>query len=162
MSIITNIEKDIKSLEQRFGIWITVEFNSAEKLYNDLTDDEKKGALYAYGVIACINSNLDKTGNLIPVIQQFFPDLSLDVIHGFLDILIKDIGIIQTDTPLTLEEALTEVAKYLQSQKGSFWEGLSQTLGNLLAVQFSPTTPIQKFINSAELIYQGIIKPLFN
>lgn len=156
MSIILDVESAI----ERLGEWIASEFNAAEKVYNDLSDDEKKGATWAYGVIAVVNANIDKDASIIiPLIQLKFPDLSLDVIHGFIEMVLNDINGVQNGIPLTLEDAINALAKYLGSLHGDAWKAISQTLGNLLAVLFSPTTPIQKFVSVAELIYQAIVKP---
>jgi len=58
-----------------------------------------------------------------------------------------------------LEEAATKVATYLGSLKGQSWQTISQNLGNLLAILFSPTTPVQKFIAAAEYVYRALVKP---
>lgn len=155
-NIITDLEGDIS----RFGKWIESEFNSAEKLYNTLTADEKQAAQWGYGVIAVINANIDKDGALIePLLQAAFPTLSLSTIQGFLETLVKDAGIVVADTPLTLPDAINAVKNYLSGLHGSTWEQISQALGNLIAIMFTPETPVQKFISVAELVYQYLVKP---
>lgn len=151
---------DIESAVQRFGIWVKDEFSAAETVYDKLTVDEKQAATWAYGVIAVVNANVDKDAALIiPIIQLKYPTLSLDVIHGFIDTVLNDIKVVQANVPVTLEDAINALAAYLKTLNGSAWEQISQGLGNLLAIAFSPTTPIQKFISVAELVYQYITKP---
>jgi len=63
------------------------------------------------------------------------------------------------DTPLTLEDAAKAVADHLSTLEGQTWQQISQTFGNLLAIAFSPDTPVQKFAQAAEFIYRAIVKP---
>lgn len=155
-----NIIVDIEDAVERFGEWVAKEFSAAETVYNDLTEDEQKAATWGYGLIAVVNDNLDKDASVIvPIIQLKYPDLSLDVIHGFVDTVLNDIKAVQSDVPITLEDALNALVSYLKGFKGSTWEQISQALGNLLAIAFSPTTPIQKFISVAEMVYQLLVKP---
>lgn len=156
MSIILDLEDAIN----RLGKWIASEFSAAEDVYNKLSEKEKQGAQWAYGVIAVVNANVDKDASvIIPIIQLKFPDLSLDVIHGFIEMVLNDINGVQNGIPLTLDDAINALAKYLGSLKGDAWKVISQGLGNLIAVLFSPETPVQKFVSVAELIYQAIVKP---
>jgi hypothetical protein len=170
MSTVTNtaiqhetfIQK-VEELAERFGEWVAQEFHSASNLYNELSDLEKKGATWAYGVIAIVNKNLDKDAVVIlPIIQKAFPDLSIDVLHGFVDTVLNDLNAVQSNVPVTLEDALNALVKYLGTFKGNAWAQVSQSLGNLLAIAFSPETPIQKFIQVAELVYQVVVKPLLD
>jgi hypothetical protein len=150
---------DIESAIERLGKWIAGEFSAAEKVYNELSDDEKKSANWAYGVIAVVNANVDKDASIIiPIIQLKYPDLSLDVIHGFIEMVLNDINGVQGEIPLTLEDAINSLAKYLGSLKGEAWKVISQGLGSLIAVLFSPETPVQKFVSIAELVYQALVK----
>lgn len=160
MNIIQDIEHDIEVIAEEIGEWITPELDTAEKLYDTLTDEEKKAATWAYGVIAVINDNLDKEGALIiPIIQKAFPNLSIDVLHGFLEMLLNNTKTVQSEIPLTLEDAINQVAAYLKTLTGSFWGIMSQALGTELTIIFSPTSIPQKIASTAELIYQVIVKP---
>lgn len=154
-NIVTFIEDKIN----QFGSWVKTLFNHAETLYETLTIAEKQAANWAYGVIAIINNNLHDLSPVLSIIAEKYPTLSPDVLQGFLDTLIKDANMVVDDTPLTLEDAIAAIAKYLHGLNGDFWSGLSQTLGNLLAILFSPGTPVQKFIGVAEYVYQAIVKP---
>lgn len=156
MSIFKKFFDLIEGLIEKLGEWITPAFNAAEEVYEKLTDDEKKAANYAYGVIALINQYGEEAE---PYIKALYPDLSTDQLHGFLDIVLKDIGVIEDSTPITLKEALKAVADYTGTLKGDTWKVVSQSLGNLLAVLFSPTTPVQKFVAVAEMVYSLFVKP---
>lgn len=159
-NVLVIVENDIAGLVERFGEWVSSEFNSAAKLYDELTELEKEAANWAYGLIAVINANLDKDATLIiPLIQTAYPKLSLDVVHGFIDTVLTDLNIFQQDVPLTLEDAIKQLAGYLKTLKGIFWGAMSQTIGNCLVILFSPETPIQKIAQLAETIYQMIVKP---
>lgn len=156
----SNLILDVEGAVERLGKWVASEFSAAENVYNELSDEEKKAATWAYGLIAIVNANVDKDASLIiPIIQLKYPDLSLDVIHGFIDEILKDINGVQANVPLSLEDAINALVKYLSSLQGNAWKVISQGLGNLIAVLFSPETPVQKFISVAELIYQAIVKP---
>lgn len=146
----------ISDLIKKFGSCISHIFDSSEKLYDTLTDEEKKAANYAYGVIALLN----KYGNeALPYIKLSYPSLSESVLHGFIDTLLKDIHAVVDNTPLTLEDALKSLVSHLGQFNGNTWQQVSQSLGNILATLFSPETPIQKFINVAEFVYQLFVKP---
>lgn len=152
MSLITLIA----TLIGKFGDWIEGLFSASEKLYDKLTEEEKKAANWAYGVIALVNKYGDQA---LPYIQVAYPDLSEDQLHGFLDTLLNKVKAVDGEVPLTLEEALKSLADYLGRLDGSAWEQISQALGNLLATLFSPETPVQKFINIAEYVYSLFVKP---
>lgn len=158
MSFIT----EIADLITRFGGWVKALFDNAEKLYEKLTDEEKQAADWAYGVIAILNKYADEVPGALEQIGIKYPELSSDVLHGFLDTLITDIKVTVDQTPLTLEQAAYVVTEYLKTLKGQTWEQISQMFGNLLAVMFSPTTPVQKFIGVAEFVYKAIVKPKVN
>jgi len=155
MSIITGLT----DLINRFGAWVSTLFNNSEKVYNLLTDEEKKVATWSYGVIAILNKYADDIPAALDAIGIKYPELSKDVIHGFLEQIVIDTKIVVADTPLTLEDAAKAVADHLKDLKGQVWQQISQTLGNLLAIAFSPETPVQKFIASAEYVYRAIVKP---
>ena len=154
-----SILKDIENLVNRFGAWVSKLFSSSEKLYNLLTEEEKKAAEWAYGVIAILNKYADDIPTALEQIGIKYPDLSTDVIHGFLEQLVADIKLGVNETPLTLEDAAFAVADYLKGLKGQAWQGISQTLGSLLAILFSPSTPVQKFAAASEYAYRAIVKP---
>jgi hypothetical protein len=161
MNIFEAIGHILGGLIDKLGDWIQPELDAAAILYNKLEEIEKQSASYAYGVIAIINKNLGKDFSLIqPLIQQVYPSLSLDVLHGFFDTVLKNIKIVDAAVPLTLNEAGNQVATYLKSLEGSTWGQMSQLFGNSLAILFSPDTPVQKFSRIAELVYQVEIKPL--
>lgn len=149
----------INDLVNRFGEWVKDLFSNAEKLYNKLTDEEKKAAEWSYGVIAILNNYADDVPQALEVVGIKYPELSSSVLHGFLDELLLRTKTVVSETPLTLEEAAFEVASYLGKLEGETWQSISQTFGNILAILFSPTTPIQKFISSAEYVYRAIVKP---
>jgi hypothetical protein len=155
MSLLTALENAINSI----GSWIKAIFSNAEKIYDLLSEDEKKAAGYAYGVIAIANKYVNQVDLILPAIQKAYPGLSTDVLHGFIDIVLKDLNAVQSHVPLTLDEAISELAAYLKSKNGNTWKIISQGLGSLLAVLLSPETPIQKFTAVAELVYQAIVKP---
>lgn len=146
----------ISNLINKFGGWIADLFESSEALYNKLSAEEKAAANYAYGVIALINKYGDQA---LPYIQKAYPELAIDQLHGFLDILLNDIKAVDDNVPLTLEDALKAVADHLGKLDGATWAAVSQTLGSLLATLFSPSTPVQKFISIAEYVYVILVKP---
>jgi hypothetical protein len=152
----------VDGLVQRFGAWVSGLFKRSEDAYKVLTDTEKKFANWSYGVIAIINANLDDLSPVVDLISQKYPALSHDQLQGFLDTIIKDIGFIVVDTPSTLPEAISAVAEYLSGHKGQVWQTISQTLGHMLAILFSPETPVQKFIQAAEYVYVAFVKPHVN
>lgn len=156
----SNVILDVEDAISRLGKWIASEFDAANDVYNKLSATEKQAAQWGYGLIAIVNANIDNDAAVIlPIIQLKYPDISLDVIHGFIDTVLNDVKAVQSKVPVTLEDALNALVAYLKGFKGTTWEQISQALGNLIAVAFSPETPIQKFISVAELVYQAIVKP---
>jgi len=151
-------------LVEKFGKWISGWFIHAETIYNDFTDAEKKYAEWAYGVVALVNQNLDafikKDPASVALVQKAFPDLSLSVLQGFLDNVLNEFKVKQAEIPLTLEDALKELAVYLQGLGShNVWSTVSQSIGHILMIMFSPETTLQKLIATAEYIYQTIVKP---
>lgn len=147
---------------ERFGDWITGLFHSSEKTYNSLLEEEKKAGVWASGIIALLNANLNVLpGEVIALLQLKFPDLPLDVVHGFLDNLRIKLDNFQSEIPLTLEDAIFWGQKFLSSHvhDNSAWVIISTTATNLLAVMFSPETSVQKFIEVGLYIYHMIVRP---
>lgn len=151
-----------ESFIERFGDWITGIFHHSETLYDTLTAEEKKAGVWASGLIAIINANLNAVpAVVITIIQQKFPDLSVDVIHGFLDEVRNKIDNLGSAIPLTLEDAIVWAQQFLGQHEGdhSAWAVITTTAVNLLATLFSPTTVVEKFINVGLYIYHLIVKP---
>lgn len=147
---------------ERFGNWITGLFHSSEKTYNSLLEEEKKAGVWASGIVALLNANLHAIPvEVIALLQKKFPDLSLDVVHGFLDNLRIKLDTLQSEIPLTIEDAIAWGQKFLASHAhdDSAWAIISTTATNLLAVMFSPETAVQKFIEVGLYIYHMIVKP---
>jgi hypothetical protein len=150
----------LADLVKKFGDWFADIFKHSEELYEKLTDEEKKAAEWAYGVIAVVNANLDKVpAEIKEIIADKYPDLSPDLIHGFLDRLLNDLKAVDNKIPLTLEDALEALKTYLSKLDGDVWKTISSGVGSALAVLLSPGTPVQKFTAVAEYIYQVFVKP---
>lgn len=159
-----------ETLIQRFGDWITKVlpgiFGKGEKTlenaYDVLLEEEKKAGVWSSGAIAVVNANLDAIpADVIAILKQKFPDLPLDNLHGFLDDLRNKVDNLQSEIPLTLEDAIAWAQAYLGQHKGdhSTWAVISTTAVNLLATFFSPATAIEKFIAAGLFIYHAIVKP---
>lgn len=147
---------------EKFGDWITGLFHSSEKTYNSLLDEEKKAGVWASGIIALISANLNvEPAAVIALLQLKFPDLSLDVVHGFLDNLRIKLDNTQSEIPLTLEDAIAWGQKYLAQHTGdsSTFAVIRTTAVNILAIMFSPETTVEKFIEIGLYIYHMIVKP---
>lgn len=150
----------IKNLINKFGEWFADLFEQSEQLYNKLTEAEQKAANWAYGVIAIINANIDKVpSEIIEIIQEKYPDLSLDLLHGFLDKLVNDMKFITGEVPVTLPDAIALLRMYLSKVNGDVWGQISTAIGSSLAVLLSPGTPVQKFASISEYVYQLFVKP---
>ncbi len=147
---------------ERFGDWITGLFHSSEHTYNTLLEEEKKAGIWASGIIAVINNDLNAVPTeVIAILQQKFPDLSLDVVHGFLDNLRIKLDNLQSEIPLTLEDAVVWAQKFFlqHTHDEGTWAVIRTTAVNLLAIMFSPETVVQKFIEVGLYIYHMIVKP---
>lgn len=160
MSIINVIE----NLIARFGNWIKSWYASAEDLYTELSDVEKKYATWAYGTVAIVNQNLhafiNKDPAAVALIKQAFPDLDLSTLQGFIDNVLNEFQVKQSEVPLTLEDALSQLATFLNGMGNhNVWSVISQGIGHVLVIMFTPETPVQKLIAIAEYVYQIIVKP---
>lgn len=151
-----------ESFIERFGDWITGLFHSSEIMYNSLLEEEKKAGVWASGIIALISTNLDTEPTaVIALFQLKFPDLSLDVVHGFLDNLRIKLDNLQSEIALTLQDAIAWGQKFLAqhvSDTGTF-AVIRTTAVNILAIMFSPETAVEKFIEVGLYIYHMIVKP---
>lgn len=151
-----------ESLIERFGDWFAGLFHKSETIYEELEEDAKKAAVWGSGIVAVVNVSLDKIpAEVIVLLQQKFPDLSLDVVHGFLDTLRMKIDTTSSEIPLTLEEAITWLQGFLSKHKDdkSVWGYISSIAGNILSTLLSPATPIEKFLSIAVYVYHAIVKP---
>lgn len=148
---------------QRFGDWITGVFEHSQSLYNQLEDEAKKAAIWGSGLIASVNSMLTALpADVIAFIKQKFPDLSLDTVHGFLDILRTKLDNLSTNIPLTLEEAVKWLQGFLSAHKSndhSIWSTISAAASTILATLFSPGTLVEKFISIGLWVYHIIVAP---
>lgn len=165
MNVIQTVELDIedavKDVAKIIGDFFKGEASAAEQVYNTLSDEEKQAQTWGLSVIAIVNANLTNPTGIIPLIEKTFPTLDLSNLQGFLEeLLARANGAIKGDVPLTLEDAITQLAAYLETfTVHTFWGQLSQALGNELTIIISPTTVIQKVMATAELVYQIIVKP---
>jgi len=152
-----------ESFIERFGDWIEGIFHKSEDIYNTLEETAKKAAVWGSGLIAVVNTQLNALPTMvIDLIKQKFPDLSIDVVHGFLDILRTKIDNAASQIPLTLEDAIAWLQNFLANHKStsdSIWGVISATAGQILATLFSPETAIEKFLSIGLWIYHLIVKP---
>lgn len=151
-----------ESLLQRFGDWISGIFSSADDVYNKLTDDEKRAAVWGSGLIHVVEQNIDAAPDAVKIaIQTAFPDLSIDVVQGFLDELRNRVDTLNSETPLTLEDAITWAQNYLKNYQGTgtTLDIIRSTAAQILQTLLSPTTPIQKFISIGLMVFHLIVKP---
>lgn len=152
-----------ESFIERFGDWIEGLFHKSEDVYNTLEETAKKAAIWGSGLIAVVNTQLIALpASVIALIKLKFPDLSVDVVHGFLDILRTKIDNAVSQIPLTLEEAIAWLQTFLSNHKAandSIWGVISATAGQILATLFSPETAIEKFLSIGVWLYHLIVKP---
>lgn len=151
-----------ESFIERFGDWISGLFKHSQNLYDQLEEVAKKAAVWGSGIIAVVNKMLTAIpSEVIAIIKQKFPDLSIDVLHGFLDTLRIKVDNIASQIPITLEEAIKWLQGFLSKHLDdhSTWGIISSYLGNLLSILFSPSTLIEKFISIAVWVYHVIVKP---
>lgn len=150
---------------ERFGDWFGHLFSSvdsADSLYNTLTDDEKRAAIWGSGIIHLVDQKISALpADVVTAIQTAFPDLSIDVVHGFLDELRDAVDTTQSQIPLTLEDAVAWAQAYLKahSTSGSIFDQIRTTAVNILVTLFSPITPIEKIITIGVGVYHLIVKP---
>lgn len=151
-----------ESLIERFGDWIEGLFHKSEDLYNSLTEAEKKAAVWGSGLISVANTYIESTPDeLWTVIQQKFPDLSENVVHGFIDELRAKVDNTQSQIPLTLTDALAWLQAYLKQYHGdhAVLNAISTNAYNIITILLSPETPIEKIIGIGVYVYQLIVKP---
>jgi hypothetical protein len=152
----------LASVIQQLGSWFGIVIDKGEQLYEELSDEEKQAAQWGSGVLAVVNQDLNAIpADVIKVIEQKFPELDLDTLHGFIDELRNKVDTVQSQIPLTLEDAIAWLQGHLKK-----YEGDNTTLGiitkglaNILALIFVPGTAAQKIGGALEYIYHLIIKP---
>lgn len=165
MNILKAIWSVLSGILSKLGLFMKPIIKQGEDIYDTLTDDEKKAAQWASGIIAVVNQNIDAAPPvIIDLLKIKFPDLSLDVVHGFLETLLTKISNVQTEIPVTLEDAITGLQKYLKQHEGdnNIWGIISKTATTILTVLFSPETPAQKIEAVLEYVYHLIVKPHVN
>jgi len=151
-----------ESFIERFGDWIEGLFHKSEDIYNALTEAEKKAAVWASGLISVANTYINSVpAELWAVIQAKFPDLSENIVHGFIDKLRERVDNLQSAIPLTLLEALTWLQNYLRQYHSdhNLLNAISTNAYNILSIMLSPGTAIEKLISIGVYVYHLIVKP---
>lgn len=146
----------------KFGFFMKPIIKNGEDIYDLLTEDEKKAAQWSSGLIAIVNNNIDQTPDvIIKLVQTKFPDLSLDVVHGFIHTLLNKISNIQGEVPLTLEDAVAKLQTFLKQHENdsNVWGIISKASVTILTLLFSPGTEAQKIEAALEYVYHLIIVP---
>lgn len=162
MGLLTAIWGFLSIVLTKLGLFMKPIIKSGEDIYDMLSEDEKKAAQWSSGVIAIVNNNIDQTPQvIIDLIKVKFPELSLDVIHGFIDTLLNKLKFIQGEIPLTLEDAVAKLQAFLKQHENdkSVWGIISKASVTILTLLFSPGTEAQKIEASLEYIYHLIVKP---
>lgn len=147
---------------ERFGDWISGLFGHAETVYQQLEDEAKKAAVWGSGIISVLNLTIGKTPEVVKqLFQAKFPELSFDVIQGFLDRLQQRFDSASNNIALTLDQAIQWAQGWLASHKddNSAWGIISSAASNFLSILFSPGTAIEKFISIGVYVYHMIVKP---
>lgn len=151
-----------ESFIERFGDWIEGLFTKSEDIYNSLTDAEKKASVWASGIISVANTYINDVPSVLwTVIQAKFPDLSENIVHGFIDKLRARVDNLQSAIPLTLTDALLWLQNYLKQYHSdhNLLNAISTNAYNILSIMLSPTTAIEKLINIGVYVYHLIVKP---
>jgi hypothetical protein len=162
MNLLTAIWGVLSLVLTKLGLFMKPIIKSGEDIYDLLTEDEKKAAQWSSGLIAIVNNNIDKTPSvIIQLVQTKFPDLSLDVIHGFIDTLLNKLKFVQGEIPLTLEDAVAKLQAFLKQHEGdhNVWGIISKAAVTVLTLLFSPGSEAQKIEASLEYIYHLIVVP---
>jgi len=162
MGLLTAIWGVLSFVLNKLGLFMKPIIKSGEDIYDMLTEDEKKAAQWASGLFAIVNNNIDQTPQvIIDLLKLKFPDLSLDVVHGFIDTLLNKLKFAQGEIPLTLEDAVAKLQAYLKQHEDdhNVWGIISKAGVTILTLLFSPGTEAQKIEAALEYIYHLIIKP---
>lgn len=162
MNILKAIWAFLAGIIAKFGPQMKPIIKTGEDIYDNLNGYAQQGAQWASGIIAIVNQNIDATPPVIKnLIAEKFPDLSLDVVHGFLDTAMAKLNKGRTSIPLTLEDAIAEVQGFLKPHENdpTVWGIVSKGLYTFLAVLFSPDTAAQELEAAGEYVYHLIVKP---
>lgn len=151
-----------ESFIQRFGDWIEGLFHKSEDIYNALTEAEKKAAVWASGLVSVVNTYINDVPDVLwAVIQEKFPDLSANVVQGFIDKLRSRVDNLQSEIPLTLTDALVWLQSYLKQYHSDheLLNAISTNVYNILVIMLSPGTAFEKLISIGVYVYHLIVKP---
>lgn len=144
-------------LGRNIGRFFKSLFNSAEKIYNNLPEADKQSLLHGSGLIAILNSEINKTpAEIRAIITTKFPDMDEAVLETTLFGLAHAFGLQAT----SFDDVVTALQKYLSSQSGKIWEGMSHGLASLATLFFAKdsTTKTGVLIQLLEYVYQHLIK----
>lgn len=149
----------IKLLPWIFDLWKAV-----KKVYLKMSMIEKTAIGNMSGVIAIINANIDQSAeDIIEAIKAKYPEIDLDGLNQALCEVAKALGNVfnlsGAGHPYTLYETIGNLKRYLSKFQGDTWIAETKKIVTLLAKIYSPETPIQKFFDVLEYVYQEIVKP---
>lgn len=150
----------ISNLLDKLGHFFKGLFNEAERAWNKLEPEIQTALLHGSGVIAIVNENLDKTPDFVfELIQKKFPDLTEEKLKAGLVKVNEAFKIAEDINNADLLTLLKNLQTFLSSLHGSFWEGVSSTLAQLLSIALAPEmTPFAKISLLAEFVYNKFIK----
>jgi len=139
---------------------------AARKVYEKMAAIEQSAIVNMSGVLAIINANLDQSGiDITAKIKEQYPDIDLD---GLKQALCEVASQLQRTTfnysalrpeDRKVENVVANIAYYLKKFSGDAWIAETKKLVTLLAKFYSPETPIQKFFDVLEFVYQDIVRP---
>ncbi len=146
MSVIKFLEKILPFL-----------FKAAKREYDSLPQSEKDALQQGSGIFDIINTEVDKTpAEIRALIIAKYPNLDeakmeaglFEVAHTF-NLLVEDNN---------FDDLITKLKAFLATQEGSKWEGVIQSMANILTIVFSPTTVFAKIGMLMEYVYRKFIK----
>ena len=138
--------------------WVKNLFNTIKKEYQHLSDTEKQALQNGTGLVALINSMLDKTPAEIRLaIEQKFPNINEHVLESALYSLVNTLGLSVAGN--SIEQSISAIKTKLASLHGKDWELISHTAASAIAVFFSPTeTKVATIVSFIEWVYRTFIK----
>lgn len=140
--------------------WIHDLFNSLDKAYHKLSDEEKQALNDGTGLSALINSMLDKSAEEIKsAIQKKFPTIDEAKLEAAVFHLATTFGL---GSFTSLDEAIDAIKRHFAGQTGKAWEIAAHTAGTVFAVLFAPpATKVATIVSFIEYVYQIFVRPKF-
>lgn len=137
-----NMEKNknwIGRLLEKLGNFFEGLFNAAENTWDELQPEIQEAIVGGSKILNIINENVTAAPDvIIRLIQSVFPWLTREKLLEGLNQVAAGLNVVDAIEAESLEDTISNLAKYLESKQGGFWAGATALAAKILAAFLAP------------------------